>query len=662
MAIRNSIRAAAIVLCAGIGLTAVGTVSQAQVVPAPTSPPTTFAVPRSERLGITFINSAQLHASEARYYNALQLGAGWNRYPIYWDKIERQPGVFTWSEYDQVVIEDTRHQLRANVILIGIPSFHRRGSAPIGLDEPIFAHGSDLPRAGDNLINPANPWASFVYQTVQRYKPGGTLAQQQGWQAGEGVRVWEIWNEPDLPQFWRGGIQAYARLLKTAYVVIKLADPSAQVMFGGLLFPAQENWLARVLAIFSSDPSAAQNNFYFDIVAVHSYTDPWRSGWLVLYARQTLATYQLSKPIWLNESGVSVWDDYPGPTWARTSDERRGFATADQQAWYFVQSSAYAWSEGAEVVFFHQLYDDCGDQPAGTNFPPHDGSLCLGSGLCWGSAFGLFRNEANALCFSQSRRPGTPRPAANAYRLVAQVFGAEPFEPQGKPERTSDGITLIRFSRPRTGERITVLWNQTLQQKTITLPAEGSSAQLYALHANTRIVPDISRTYTLTLAAAQPDSAGPLADEREVAIGGPPLILVERPASEVDAPPPNNWMPASAGPILPTPGALPAPRPTTEPSADRTPPRPFMRPLPEASPPVFTVTWGAEDDGEVVRYLVWVRVDEGKWLPWLETHQQEAAFTGERGRRYAFAVWAQDAGGNWSTNIELQPMATTRVD
>jgi hypothetical protein len=392
---KHRVLAALTLLCLGAVLLLSGSHGQAQVVPAPTSVPAAFGMSRSERLGITFINSAQIHASEARYLNALQLGAGWNRYPVYWDKIERAPGQFTWSEYDRLVIADTRHRLRANAILIGIPSFHRNGSVPAGLNEPIFAHGGDFPRAGDNPINPANPWANFVYQAVQRYKPGGTLAQQQGWRGEEGVRVWEIWNEPDFPQFWSGGINAYARLLKTAYIVIKLADPDAQVMFGGLLFPTEENWLARVLAIFINDPFAAQNNFYFDIVAVHSYTDPWRSGWLVLYVRQTLIAYQLRKPIWLNESGVSVWDDYPGPTWARTADERRNLATADQQAWYFVQSSAYAWSEGADVVFFHQLYDDCGDQPAGTNFPPHDGSLCLGGRAVLGQRLRHLSQRAN---------------------------------------------------------------------------------------------------------------------------------------------------------------------------------------------------------------------------------------------------------------------------
>ena len=44
-----------------------------------------------------------------------------------------------------------------------------------------------------------------------------------------------------------------------------------------------------------------------------------------------------------------------------------------------------------------RLYDGCGNQPAGTNFPPHNGELCdehneYQGKPCAGDANGLFRN------------------------------------------------------------------------------------------------------------------------------------------------------------------------------------------------------------------------------------------------------------------------------
>jgi hypothetical protein len=87
-----------------------------------------------------------------------------------------------------------------------------------------------------------------------------------------------------------------------------------------------------------------------------------------------------------------------------------------------------------------------------------------------------------------------------------------------------------------------------------------------------------------------------------------------------------------------------------------------MNPLLETSPTVFSVSWGAVDDGQVVQYLVWVRVNEGEWQVWRETSQTQADYVGQPGQRYDFAVWALDAGGNWSENATLRIMATTRVE
>ena len=39
---------------------------------------------RAERLGITFVGFIDNNMGAERYRNALILGAGWNRWPLYW--------------------------------------------------------------------------------------------------------------------------------------------------------------------------------------------------------------------------------------------------------------------------------------------------------------------------------------------------------------------------------------------------------------------------------------------------------------------------------------------------------------------------------------------------------------------------------------------------
>jgi len=309
---------------------------------------------RADRLGIGFISSVDIPHEPERYERALALGASWNRFPMYWDRIEAHAGRFDWEAYDDLIAADMRYDLRDVVVLFGVPEQWRDGNRIIGLREPVFHDGTDIP-APNKPINPANPWARFVRLAAERYMPGGALADELGWRRAEGVRVWEIWNEPDYAPFWGGGAADYARLLKAAYLAIKTVDPQAVVIVGGLIFPFQNNFLAQVLNIFINDPSAPENNWYMDAVGIHSYGDAWRSGWLTLFARQTMIAFGFERPVWITEMGVPVWDDYPGPAWlTRDQQLRAGFASQQQQQSNFIiQSAAYAWSEGAEVIFWH---------------------------------------------------------------------------------------------------------------------------------------------------------------------------------------------------------------------------------------------------------------------------------------------------------------------
>lgn len=509
---------------------------------------------RSARLGITHISLPEVPQNDDRYERALSLGAGWNRWPLYWDRVEPRRGRFDWAAYDRLVSDDLAHGLRINAILLGRPRFAQDGASIKGLQLPIFADGSDYPEPGKEL-NPDHLWANFVFEAVNRYKPGGVLAQQEDWPDEQGIRLWEIWNEPDYSAFWQGTVSEYARLLKVAYIVAKQADPDSTVMFGGLLYAGQDNWLAQVLKIYANDPMKEQFNWYMDQVAVHNYTYPWRSGWLTLYVRQTLSANNLRKPIWLNESGVRVWDDYPGPLWARDdTDLLNQRATAEQQASFFIQSAAFAWSEGADVVFFHQLFDDCGDQPPGTDFALNNGELCLPGSACFGDAFGLFRNERGSVCFSQHPEPGTARPAADAFRLMAEVFGTQSFENPRVKRLSNNKVQVIAFERPEASERVFVVWNRTFEPVTFDMPASAEQAQLLTLRSR-RTIKAEDRVYRLNLPPAQPDHYPKLEYGDVSAIGGSPVIVVE-------AVPDLRFVPDF---LLP-----PTPTPTPSPTLDAT--------------------------------------------------------------------------------------------
>lgn len=507
-------------------------------------------------LGVNFINAPEELVDEQQYANGVSTGATWNRWPLYWSGVETAPGTYYWEKVDETVIGDVTHGLQSNVILMGTPCFYREdrcdlaAAAPVerpegrlmltapetarpdGLYDPVFTDGSDVPGAG-KTINPDNAWARFVFATVSRYKPGGELAANQGWAAGAGVRVWEIWNEPDLAFFWDGTTQEYARLLKVAYMAAKQADPQARVMIGGLAYFEEDAFLELVLRVFDSDPLAPAYGYFHDIVAVHNYFQSWDSWWYVYRTEVTLAQRGLQKDIWLNESGVPAWDDYPGPIW----DGRSAFrGTMNETADFIVQSAFYATFAGADALFHFQLYDGCGNQPADTDFPPHDGSLCTPEGRlttnpaipCAGDAFGLFRNPTDAACFRQHLYPETPRPVFNAFRLLAEEFqGVEPLwrlRP-GSDDPYNGPMEWIAFYRPETRARVLGLWARFGAPQVAVVPAAGTSARLIWPDGTTETRTPVNGAYTIELPKATNQNApwSPTA----YAIGGRPAMLVE---------------------------------------------------------------------------------------------------------------------------------------
>jgi spore coat protein CotH len=73
------------------------------------------------------------------------------------------------------------------------------------------------------------------------------------------------------------------------------------------------------------------------------------------------------------------------------------------------------------------------------------------------------------------------------------------------------------------------------------------------------------------------------------------------------------------------------------------------------------VRWTGADAGGIEKYLVWVKINDEAWQPWLETTRTDSQYVGAQGNVYAFAVWAVDNAGNWSLNTDLQPQTFTVV-
>lgn len=143
-------------------------------------------------------------------------------------------------------------------ILTATPQFY--STRPLGL-------GNDgwPPRDPAKIVR-------FTYELTKRY---GTLGSYWACVAPgvlcrrpyRPIRAWQVWNEPDLPAWWRTGVDpvGYTQLLQNAFLGLKLGDVSAEVVLGGLSLRAllPGGFLEQIY-----DRGAAT---FFDTLALHPY-------------------------------------------------------------------------------------------------------------------------------------------------------------------------------------------------------------------------------------------------------------------------------------------------------------------------------------------------------------------------------------------------------
>lgn len=588
----------------------------------------------NSRFGIVFVDgvtpdSNQPYANgQARYDKAKPSGAAFTRWPMYWHLIQSSPDYFNFTSQDQVADLDIRNGLEVNAILMGTPSWGgvstsearpvvplvgphisqapSPGGLRMGAGQNFMAGsagavpmGLELPPVNpDGSINPENRWAYFVFKTVRRYMPGGELAQQRGWPTGRGIRYWEMWNEPDftwpgqngqqVPVFWEGGVQNYYRLLKVGYQAAKAADPQATVVFGGLQYWSDPDFFRKVLDQIATDPDAKSKNFFFDVVAYHLYVNPYNILNVGQGARSEMAKRGISKQVWVNETNVPVFDD----TNVSDSPFCPGWqGTMDEQASFVIQAGALALAAGVDRLFSFQLYDDS---------------------VGYREYYGMVRND------------GTLRPAFTAYQVAATYL----VDPVGvsRVELEGGAVDSVAFISAKIG-KVTVLWNNSITQKTASVTASTPTAQLIDKGGNVQTITAQNNRFLISL----PGKARyeiPGCTSRDSDQPGSPYILVERVNTELSSQ--VNQLPTV----------------TTQ------------------NP--FTVSWSRLDKmGSSSTYDVQYRAGrDGQWVDWLtDTTQTSAQFGLAQGARtYYFRSRARmgniyepypDGDGDTSTTVKI---------
>jgi hypothetical protein len=177
--------------------------------------------------------------------------------------------------------------------IVGLASQRGLTLLPVILDAPrwdgVHYRSSivDIPRRDA-------PYARFVGALVRRYGPTGTFWQDHSPRVP--IRMWQIWNEPNIIGFWspQPFEPRYIGLLRTTRAAIKAADPDAKVVLAGM---PNFSWL-HMQKLYKL---GARN--LFDVVAIHPYTkDPTGVITILQKNRQVMdAAGDRNKPILADE-------------------------------------------------------------------------------------------------------------------------------------------------------------------------------------------------------------------------------------------------------------------------------------------------------------------------------------------------------------------------
>ena len=330
---------------------------------------------RNMFFGLSLINPPR-HAAVVE-----DLGISWlSLQPhVLWMAIEKEPGVYDWSNLDEEV--RALQALGLDVTMVLSPLINAFGDereeiVDVIAQYPSFLHFMRQGVGSEYRLHPQGEtlplWRAFVRAAVDRYDGDGS-SDMPGLRFA--IRNWHVVEEyptPSLPDE-----RVYVDLLGQAYGIIKEEDPDAKVILAGLA-GNYAHWFA-FMGGFIDDPAAGAVNGAlltreemnespvwsfrkaryewmvehafdaFDVMDLHAYIpiESFLEG-EIAYLNDLMSRFGAPKPIWIIEGG-GPHKNYPGyPAVNSPADEHFGWGSFEENAEFVVKLHAMSAVAGVE--------------------------------------------------------------------------------------------------------------------------------------------------------------------------------------------------------------------------------------------------------------------------------------------------------------------------
>lgn len=193
----------------------------------------------------------------ARFQKAKALGVSQVRLDWEWRQVEAVKGQYDWQKLDTLVRVAYEEQIELFPIVHYAPAWALR---PEEKPDEIYQMAPAETAFAD--------YARFLKASIQRYGPGGNYPH-----AFAPIVHWQVWNEPNIKQFWgpEPDAPAFVRLMRVVHEETASVRQHVKLVHAGL----SKSDLIFFWQLWESDAAYGET---FDIMAVHPYLFHWWDG------------------------------------------------------------------------------------------------------------------------------------------------------------------------------------------------------------------------------------------------------------------------------------------------------------------------------------------------------------------------------------------------
>ncbi len=248
------------------------------------------------------------------------------RISLWWCLTEPERDAYRWEDLDYAF------QLASNYGLEITPQiFYTPDWAALGYDIDADCH--DYQHYPRNLPpKDMDDWSDLM----------GTLTARYGAAGKNQVHNWEIWNEPDLYEFWYtppnpeiDNAPKYAELIKRARIEIDRNDPGGRVLAGDVSDINGPDFLSRLMALQGEQDIKDD----VDVISFHIFSSPRGK---LRKLKSALGDNQFD--LWVTELNSSDWNE--STPQARLNDLYETLAQENVSRSYWFQATTSDWGPG----------------------------------------------------------------------------------------------------------------------------------------------------------------------------------------------------------------------------------------------------------------------------------------------------------------------------